>query len=304
MLSKQCVRFVRLTTVAVLLPLLASAAAAAASAGQATSSSSPRASSGTAKLPCDPAADFNATDFSNPTTIDNEWLPLVPGTQLILAGLANRGGGLLPHRVVFTVTDLTKVINGVRTVVIWDADLSAGQLVETELAFFAQDDEGNVWNLGEYPEEYEDGEFVGAPSTWIAGLGAEAGVHMLAEPRQGTGYYLQGWAPAIGFLDCAKVFKTGEGTCVPVNCYENVLVTDEKSPLEGGGHQRKYHARGVGIVQVGAVGDPEGETLVLVEIVHLNQGALVQARKEALKLDERAYEVSDVYAKTPPAERA
>jgi len=78
----------------------------------------------------------------------------------------------------------------------------------------------------------------------------------------------------------------------------------EKSPLEGGGHQRKYHAPGVGIVQVGAVGDPEGETLVLVEIVHLNQGALAQARKEALKLDERAYEVSDVYQQTPPAERA
>src|SRR3989304_4345726 len=103
MLSKQCVRFVRLTTVAVLLPLLASAAAAAASAGQATASSPPRAASGPAKLPCDPAADFNATDFSNPTTIDNEWLPLVPGTQLILARLANRGGGLLPPPVVFTV---------------------------------------------------------------------------------------------------------------------------------------------------------------------------------------------------------
>ena len=189
-----------------------------------------------------------------------------------------------------------------RTVVLWDRDFNAGQLVEAELAFHAQDNDGNVWNLGEYPEEYENGEFLGAPNTWIAGLaGAEAGIIVQANPRLGD-KYLQGFAPDVDFLDCARVFKTGETTCVPLDCYANVLVIAERSPLEpGSGHQLKYYAPGVGNVQVGAVGDPEGETLVLVEVVHLGTPALAEARREALKLEKRAYRVSDVYRLTPPA---
>ena len=42
-----------------------------------------------------------------------------------------------------TVTDLSKVIDGVRTLVIWERDYTAGQLSEPELAFFAQDNAGN-----------------------------------------------------------------------------------------------------------------------------------------------------------------
>ena len=79
---------------------------------------------------CDPFTNFNRNNFSNPTKIDNRWLPLAPGTQFTLEGRADRGGGSLPHRVVFTITDLTKVINGVRAVVVWDRDINEGQLVE------------------------------------------------------------------------------------------------------------------------------------------------------------------------------
>ena len=249
---------------------------------------------------CDPAVNFNSSNFPKSPKIDNRWLPLIPGTQLTLEGSTSQG----VHRVVFTVTDLTKVIDGVRTVVVWDRDFNDSQLAEAELSLFAQDNAGNVWNLGEYPEEYEGGKFVGAPSTWIAGVdGAEGGIHMLAKPKTGTGEYLQGWSPTIGFLDCAKVFKLGQTACVPVNCYKDVLVTSETSPLDqGGGHQFKYHAPGVGIVQVGAVGDPQAETLVLTKLEHLGPSALAQAREEALKLDRHGYQGSDVYRQTPPAE--
>ena len=38
-------------------------------------------------------------------------------------------------------------------------------------------------------------------------------------------------------------------TCVPVGCYENVMIIDERSPLEPeSGHQLKYYAPGVGTV--------------------------------------------------------
>jgi hypothetical protein len=108
------------------------------------------------------------------------WSPLIPGTQLTLNGEADRGGGLLPHEVVTTVTDLTKVIDGVRAVVILEKDINEGVLQEAELRFEAQDNAGNIWNLGEYPEEYEDGKFSAAPDVWLAGLAK-------AEPGQLNG---------------------------------------------------------------------------------------------------------------------
>jgi hypothetical protein len=233
----------------------------------------------------DPSA-FAAAVFSDPTAIDNEWFPLVPGTQFVLEGRADRGRGRLPHRLVFTVTDLTKVIDRVTTRVLWDRDYNAGALAEEELAFHAQDDNGTVWNLGEYPEEYEKGKFVGAPSTWIAGLaGARPGVLMPAKPRAGTPSYLQGWAPDIEFADRAKVDTTGRSTCVPSGCYRNVLVVDEWNPYEKGAHELKYYAPGVGNVRVGARGGQEREVLVLTEIRHLGSNELEQARARVQELD-------------------
>ncbi|HYM58182.1 MAG TPA: hypothetical protein VES79_09475, partial [Solirubrobacteraceae bacterium] len=213
---------------------------------------------------------FDRTRFSDPTKIDNPWFSLPVGTQFVFQGRSNRGQGRLPHRVIFTVTDLTKVIDGVRNRVMWDRDVNAGKLLEGELAFFAQDDDGHVWAFGEYPEEYEaDGSFGGAPDTWIVGrAGARAGLHMRARPRPDTPGYLQGWAPAIGFGDRARVLKTGQRSCGPTGCYGNVLVTDETNPEEpADGHQLKYYAPGVGNIRAApGAGDKEREVLELVEV--------------------------------------
>jgi hypothetical protein len=251
-------------------------------------------------------ADFDRRNFPAVAKVDNQWYPLVPGTQYVLEGRSNRGEGVLPHRVVFTVTDLAKVVDGVATVVLWDRDINEGELEEAELAFQAQDNDGNVWLLGEYPEEYEDGQFKTAESTWFAGLeGAKAGVLMRANPRPGTPSYLQGLAPKIEFQDRAKVSKTGLRTCTPLKCYDDVLLIDEWNPLEpADGHQLKYYAAGAGNVRVGAVGDPEAEELVLVKVEHLGPAALATARAEALKLERHAYQVSKgLYGRTPPARR-
>jgi hypothetical protein len=252
--------------------------------------------------------DFDPRNFSqDSSSIDNQWIPLVPGTEFVLEGKVTGPDGNEAHRVVLTVTDLTKVVNGVRTIVAWDRDFGDGELAEEELFFHAQDKDGNVWNLGEYPEEYEDGKFAGAPSTWISGTqGAEAGIMMRAEPREGTSAYLQGFAPAIEFEDKAKVFKENEKTCVPVDCYKNVLLVDEWNPLEqpADGHQFKYHAPGVGVVRVRAEGGEEQENLVLVSVRQLGPKAMAAARNRALELDRRAYhQAGDVYGGTARAER-
>src|ERR671917_97303 len=252
------------------------------------------------------AEDFERAQFDDPTHIDNRWLPLTPGTQLVLEGSAIPDeGGRQPRRVVTTVTDLSKVIDGVRTLVIWERDFTAGQLSEPELAFFAQDNAGNVWLLGEYPEEYADGKFDKAPA-WISGQkGARAGITMPAEPQLGAPDYAQGYAPPpVDFDDRARVYKVGQKTCVPVDCYENVLVTEEFNPSEHGAYQLKYYAPGVGNVRVGWRGakEEEKEELALVGLKQLSPQALAKVRKEAIALDKRAYKNSkEVYAKTQPA---
>jgi len=252
--------------------------------------------------PCNTVAQFDPANFPSPPKIDNQWSPLTPGMQFTLAGEADRGGGLLPHRVVSTVTDLTKMINGVRTVVILEKDVNEGALQEAELRFEAQDNAGNIWNLGEYPEEYKDGKFSAAPDVWLAGLAkAEAGNSMPGDPQLGTPEYLQGWSPDIEFLDCAKVSKMQQRTCVPVGCYENVMIIDERSPLDpDSGRQLKYHAVGVGNVRVGFVDDPEGEVLVLSKVAQLSPEELIKVRGDALKLEQHAYKISELYRQTAP----
>jgi hypothetical protein len=197
------------------------------------------------------------------------------------------------------------VIDGVRTLVISEKDYTAGQLSEPELAFFAQDNAGNVWLVGEYPEEYENGKFDKAPA-WISGQkGARAGIAMLAEPRLGTPDYAQGFAPPpVDFTDRARVYKMGQKTCTPVECYENVLVTEEFNPDEPGSFQLKYYASGVGNVRVGWRGkkEEEKETLELVELNHLSPEALAKVRRDAMEMDQRAYERSEVYRETQRAQ--
>ncbi len=267
-----------------------------------------RADAKPASSPTGSKADFERARFANPTTINNRWLPLRPGTQRVYEGSAIEEGETKrsARRVVSTTTDVGKRIAGVRTLVVVEKDYTAGRLGEVSLAFFAQDDAGNVWLLGEYPEEYEDGKFADAPA-WITGQkGARAGVAMPANPRPGGPDYSQGFAPPSGadFNDRARVHKTGQQTCTPVKCYENVLVTEEFEPSIPGVYQLKYYASGVGNIQVGWRGkkQDERETLELVELKHLSPKAMAEVRKAAMELDRRAYERSEVYRDTQPAE--
>ena len=134
--------------------------------------------------------------------------------------------------------------------------------------------------------------------------GAEAGLHMVKRPRVGQ-TWLQGISLDIDFLDCARVFTIRHQLCLPIGCYSPFLRTHERSPLDPeGGIQTKFHARGVGIVQVGALDDPEGETLVLMDAARLSAEALAIARAAALRLDSRAYSISEIYGHTPRAECA
>lgn len=247
---------------------------------------------------------FPRDRFSDPLTVDNAYFPLEPGMQWRWEGEVNVDEERVGHHVVFTVTDLTKVIDGIPVVVAMDEDYIEDELVEAEIAFFAQADDGTVWHLGQYPEEYEDGEFVDAPA-WIAGMeDALAGITMHADPVYGGRSYSEGWAPAVDWTDRARVLETGSETCVPLDCYEDVLVIDEFNADEPDAHQLKYYAPGVGGVRVGWAGalEADQEVLELVSFTVLDDDGLATVRTAALALEAHAYEVSpDLYGTTDPA---
>ncbi|RPJ38944.1 MAG: hypothetical protein EHM35_03425 [Planctomycetaceae bacterium] len=197
--------------------------------------------------------------------------------------------------------DYPEVIAGVRVVVVWDTDYSEDVLEESELTFFAQDDDGNVWHLGQYRETYDEVEFVGG-RIWIEGApeGSKAGIMMHADPQLEMPSYSEGYAPPpFNWTDRARVYQMGEQVTGPTGSYDDVLVIEEYNQEEPGAFQHKYYARGVGIVYIGWRGDDQlQETMDLVEFVELDPEALGEARAEALALEARAY----IYAGTMPAE--
>jgi len=237
-------------------------------------------------------------DYRHSHQVTNKFLPLTPGLQFTLTGTTLAG----QHEVVFTVTNVTKWVNHVRTIVLWDRDFQDGALAEEELAFMAQDRDGNVWSLGEYPEEHADDGSVSAPRTWLAGQqDAIAGVLMRADPEPNTSTYLQGLAPAVEFIDKARIDKADQRVCVPVACYDGVLVVDEWDPSAQpqDGHQFKYHAPGVGVVKIEGRGGTEVETLVLTKRRTLSSEEMKAATARAIQLDRRAYGIArSVYRKT------
>jgi hypothetical protein len=99
----------------------------------------------------------------------------------------------------------------------------------------------------------------------------------------------------------------GQETCVPVECYQDVLVIAESSASEPDAEQLKYYAPGVGNVRVGWRGEGEKtqETLELVKLEQMGPEAMAEVRAKALELEKSAYENSkDVYAHTPALEPA
>ena len=247
--------------------------------------------------------ELDPTKFERSTTIDNEWWPLIPGTRLTYEGFTVDEGRKIRHRIVETVTNLTKVINGVRTVVNLELDFRNDKLLEKEIAFHAQDHEGNVWHLGQLRETYEDGTQLVGGQSWLVGhpKEAKAGIRMLAKPAVGTPAYSQGYPPApFHWTDRARVTQMSQKAKVPAGTYRDVMVIeewDEESPK--GAVQTKYYARDVGIVRIGYKGpDTNKEEMNLVKIEQLSAEAMAEARAAVLDLEQRAYE----YSLTKPVE--
>jgi hypothetical protein len=242
---------------------------------------------------------FNREDFGDPVGDANTWLPLVPGNQSVRDGTLFRGSRQLRHRRRITVTDVEKVVNGVRTVLVLDQDLDAGQVAEQAVDYLAQDKHGNVWYLGSYTETYEGGQFVNATDAWLAGVNsATAGVLMMAKPKAGMPGYVQFRIPGRETLT-AEVAKVGERKCVPFRCFADSLAILEA------GNEFKFYAPGVGHIATEpnyAGGEQEKEALI--NVIQLTPKGLAEMSAQALKLDQHARTIApQIFGNSAKAKR-
>ena len=258
---------------------------------------SPKASSTAARKVNANDQKFDPKNFGDPIGGQNSWYPLVPGNQTLRDGSITRGSRKLHHQLRVTVTDVTKVVNGVRTVLVLDQDIDAGQIGEASLDYLAQDKFGNIWYLGSYTEIYEGGQFVNAVDAWLAGKNeAKAGVWMMADPKEGMTY-----VEAHNSRETIRgeVTKVGDRKCVPFRCFKSLVILEDDSEF-------KYYGPGVGhIATEPNYSGGEQEKEALVNVVKLSPKGMAEMSSEALKLDKHArQEAKKVFGNSEPAQRS
>jgi hypothetical protein len=195
-------------------------------------------------------------------TVDNPFWPLAPGTAFHYEGVR----GTVPQTDDEVVTHRTIDIVGVKCTVVRDTVSEHGRAVERTLDFYAQDEQGNVWYMGEDSFERQHGHFVKASDSWRSGVnGGEPGIIMPAHPKPGD-FYRQEYYPPGKALDEARVLGYQGPFQVPYGSFKQALVTSEYSPLEPQTEQ-KYYVTGVGEISEKVV-KGHREEFQLVAITH------------------------------------
>jgi hypothetical protein len=187
---------------------------------------------------------FDKSNFHDPLKIDNKYFPLKTGTIMIYNGTDEDGKSTSD---IFTVTNDTKQIQGITTRVVNDSAFVEGDLVEPTADWYAQDDSGNVWYMGEFTTDLTNKKNPHEGS-WEAGVkGARAGIIMLAEPKVGDTYeqeFANGEAE-----DKGTVLSLNENVSVPYGTFSKVLKTKDFSKLEPDIVENKYYAQNIGEVK-------------------------------------------------------
>jgi hypothetical protein len=186
--------------------------------------------------PIDPAA-FSAT-------IDNPYLPMVPGTRTIYE--AHTPDGL--QQTTTEVTRDTKMIMGVKTVVVHDIVSLDAKMVEDTLDWYAQDRDGNVWYFGEATKKLEDGAADTSGSFEGGVNGALPGIIMPGHPQVGD-QYRQEYAKGVA-EDTGEVLNlTGRETTPLTGPLSDLLVTKDVDLLDPTAPaENKYYARSIGLI--------------------------------------------------------
>jgi len=196
---------------------------------------------------------LDPANFVNPLDITwasaNPFMPLVPG----LVKIFESGD----ETITVTVTKRTREIMGITAIVVSDIVEEDGELIEVTDDWFAQDMDGNVWYMGEYVLNYEDGVITDLDGSFEAGKDyARAGILVRAVQQVGD-IYRQEW-----FLDeaedMAEVVDLYASESAPAaSCDGDCLQTREWSPLEPDVSEYKFYVPGIGVIVAYEVEEPE-----------------------------------------------
>lgn len=195
------------------------------------------------------------------TTIDNPYFPLPVGRTLVYQGV--KDGQSQVDTV--TVTNRTKLVaEGITARVVTDVATHNGAKLEETSDWYAQDDQGNVWYVGEDTKHFLPNGKVDTSGSWEAGVhDAEPGLVMEANPQIPDAYrqeFLSNQAE-----DTAWIVERGSSVTVPYGTLKSALTTLEATRLEPGAYDQKIYAPGIGIVREQALtGEPETAELVSV----------------------------------------
>ena len=196
------------------------------------------------------ADDLWTTDFSLDkadlvSTGRNPYFILEAGYALVLADGK--------ERLVITVLNETKKVDGVETRVVEERETKAGKLVEVSRNYFAISRRTNsVYYFGEEVDIYQNGKIANHEGAWLSGVnGAKFGLMIPGLPLLKAKYYQES-APGTA-LDRAEIVSLSETRKIPAGEFKNCLKIEETTPLEAGAKEYKYYAPGIGLVQDGSL---------------------------------------------------
>jgi hypothetical protein len=189
----------------------------------------------------------------------NRYFPLKPGLLLSYRNVSPEGNES-NLRTFFEVTNQEKKILGVTCRGVWTmTKTKEGALQQSTLHWYAQDQEGNVWNFGETAQSFDQDVLVSGTGSWSAeDNGAMPGIAMYADPEkhQGKTVRLQfvlgkveNIVRIIGMEDRLPVL--GKNTRLPEGVHGPYLHTQELSALNPGSLSHpinKFYTPGVGLV--------------------------------------------------------
>jgi hypothetical protein len=213
--------------------------------------------------PVDGPYDWTIDPVTFVSRVDNPYFPLEPGTVLVYEGQSDGEREVVRIR----VTDRTKEILGVTCIVVRDTVTVGGEIHEDTFDWYAQDVDGNVWYMGEDTKGYENGKVSSTEGSWEAGInGALPGVIMPADPKVGLGYTQEHSAGEAE--DKGRILALGKSVTVPFGSFDEILVTEDWTPLEPKFLEHKYYAPGIGVVFEEIVKGGEG----VLRLVQLRSG--------------------------------
>lgn len=280
--------------------------------------SGPEKASARAAVEPDPPQ-FDPANFVDPTLSTNPYHPTLPGLQWVRGGTTEVGLRKVPHRVISTMTDVIRIIDGVPCVAMLDESWHSGEVSQIGFDYFALDKQGNVWLMGGYTEDFEGGEFTVPETAW---LGMTGGIHRLHQsrdspPRQSVVGILvpskvtmetpRWYISTSGDEDPsgAEPHAVGQEVATAFGNFKDVVVVLE-GPLKAMDNELKHYAPGVGVV----FNRPLDQSLhqdhfELVNFYRLSPQGLAEASQMVLDLEEHARETApEVYASVPRARRA